>query len=142
MIQHLPQSQGDRIDSLMESGAYTIIKQFLVGTGYSESEADCITTVLKFQGVTDDVADIRNILKPDELIEKVKAKVDFASSMCENAPLLIVVALIVIGMMCCCFICCCCKSKQKPLSMPATINLSVPYYSHPFEIPYERVDNV
>lgn len=131
LTEHLPQSQGDQIDSIM--------KQILVSTGYSENKAGCIIKVLEFEGVRNDVTDIRDILfRTDELIDKVKAKIKFANLICANGPFLIFFVILMTVITCCC-ISYCCKSKQKPIIMTPTINLSVPFYRKVSEISYDNV---
>lgn len=143
----LSQTQANQFDTAIEDAAYLAIKHGLILEGYTETQADCIVNVLKLQGTTNDVSNVRNVLTPEETLQKLKNKMNFSISFCENGPLIAcLVALAFVILCCCCICCCCCRSKQPAtLRMPNTIQLSVPFYSngvqaHPY--PYDRMDRV
>lgn len=124
---------------------YEAFKRYLIDIQrYPEGQADCVVTLLRAQGTTNDVTDIRNIFRPKDILGKLEEKANFAMLMCKNGPFII--GLIVLGLIafcCCCIACCCCRSKQNVMNVPPTIQLSVPpLYPNGVKIPYERVQNV
>lgn len=90
-------SSSKHIELLIEKRAYAILKQLIKIAGKSSEDADCIVTIIKWQGVTRELTDIRNILQPQKLAEILYQKMNFANSVCSNTgPFVIFGILIVI----------------------------------------------
>lgn len=100
--------------SLGEEGGYMVIKKIMTAAGYSDFRADCSLTIMRYTGATSDVTDIRNIINPSKLMEKLHDKAQIADFVC--SPQGIVVTFIVfvfIFSFCCGCLMGCCRSKRS-----------------------------
>lgn len=124
------------IDSAVEKIAYGIVKQGLLANGGSEQYAECVVDFLKWQGATDDVMDLRNILQPEQLAKKLDEKANLANFVCSiGGSMIAIIVLAILMLLCCAGICsCCCSSKEESIR----INLAVPAN----QIPYKYLDKV
>lgn len=114
------------LDSTVESMAYKLMKQGLTASGKSEETAECVVGFLKWQGATDDVTDIRNILQPEHLVDELKKKADIAEFVCSPRGFFVIFLVILFILSCCCA---CAKRSSKPIIIirPDPLNQRVPY---------------
>lgn len=105
LLSAFSQAHAGLIDSMIEKATYEIVQTLLIESGMPNHKAKCVVEILKFQGATDDVTDIRNLFQPAELAEKLVRKADTAIFICNNAELLIVLFVLIL-LLCCCIKCC------------------------------------
>lgn len=136
-------TNADSIDSALESSAYALLERGLIETGTSPNVAECVVKILKWQGATNDVMDIRNIIEPQKLAEKLKQKSDNAQFICTYGGPVIVFFVFLILFICCvkCCICCCrfCCGSSKPQIIQIITQREVGERSN---VPYSRMEQV
>lgn len=132
------------IDSIVESGAYLVIKEAIIETGESEDYADCMVEMLKKMGSTDDVMNLKNLLPPERLVNKLQDKFKFSQIICRlGGPYIVIgIGAIIFLLTCCCCIKCCSSSKPTIIQMtaPSMPNVLIPTANG--GIPYKRMEKV
>ncbi|CAO1423859.1 unnamed protein product [Diamesa serratosioi] len=93
---------------VVESAAYTLLRQSILEAGKSEQYANCIEKVLKFQGAGKDIKE--NIFNPDRLLQHLKNELNTADLLCENRIVFSLVA-IVLAILIIISICSCCRRR-------------------------------
>lgn len=68
----------------LESEIDTLHKQELIAAGASESYADCMVSMLKTFGYTDDPYDLRNYVNEYQLLEELESKARMADFYCSR----------------------------------------------------------
>jgi hypothetical protein len=112
------------VDEIMEEGAYKILEEGIRASGKSEEQAKCIVMMLRASGATKDVTDVRNILQPRELAQKLKEKAQAANFLCTYGTAIWIGAALVLLFTCC--LCCCLCSQSTP--KPTVVHIAMPQH--------------
>ena len=108
-------THGGFIDETIISISYKFVQDMIEASGESKEFAKCFVEMLKLTGSTSDVADLRNILNPSQLMEKLRTNFQISNFVCSIGGLEVLI-LIVLFFVFCGFLCkCCCRSKPKEI---------------------------
>lgn len=110
--------------NILQSAAESLIKKALIADGASKSYAECMVSMIKTTGATDDIFDLRSYFEPDELADKIHTKFKIANFICSNGGykflgFIVIVLLSVVACVCCFY---CCFEEE-----PVVVQLTRPY---------------
>lgn len=111
-----------------------MLKKAIISSGKSETYAKCMVKNLKLVGTTSEVTDLRNIVQPEQMLERLQDRFRLADFLCSGG-VLVILGVVLVLLSCCACVGSCCKSSRSrnPLIIQIPAGQAVPY---------ERMDKV